>query len=78
MTLVIKGQYVYAGCYGHVYCLDKHSGSILWENGLTRMNYYTVLLAMEGAAGASSQDAAIAADDRRRRQQAAASAAAAS
>ena len=75
-SIVIKGQYLYIGCYGYAYCLDKRSGEIIWENGLPKMGYHTVLLTMEGAAGASSQDAAVAAAQRRRQQQAAAAGAA--
>ena len=60
VSIVIKGTSLYVGCFGHVFCLDKHNGSILWENDLPRLGYHTVLLALEGAAGATARDAVAA------------------
>ena len=34
VTLHIEKEQVYAGCQGHVFCLDKQDGHILWHNGL--------------------------------------------
>ncbi len=78
VSIVIKGQHLYVGCYGHVHCLDKRNGELLWHNGLAKMGYHVVLLAMEGAEGATSQGGAAAAERLRRQRQAAAAAAAGS
>ena len=50
VTLVLKGDRIYAGCGGYVYCLDKSTGRILWESGLRSMGHYAVMIAIEGAA----------------------------
>jgi hypothetical protein len=71
VTLLLKEPYVFAGCNGRVYCLDARTGDLVWENGLPRMGYYTVLMAMEGANAVSSPGAAIESERSRRQQQAA-------
>jgi glucose dehydrogenase len=53
VTMLVEGQHLYVGHYGHVFCLDKRTGSILWQNSLSRMGFHPVLLAMEGVAGCS-------------------------
>jgi outer membrane protein assembly factor BamB len=70
VTLLVKEPYVFAGCYGHVYCLDARTGDLVWENGLPRMGYYTVLMAMAGADAVSSPAAATEAERQRRQRQA--------
>ncbi len=66
VTLLIKGQQIYAGHHGHVFCLNRRDGTILWHNDLPRMSYYPVLLAMEGATGASAPAGVAAASKRKR------------
>jgi len=39
---------LYAGCGGHLFCLDASSGKILWHNDLKGMGYNNVTLAMAG------------------------------
>ncbi len=58
VTLVLKGDRIYAGCGGYVYCLDKSTGRILWESGLPSMGHHAVMIAMEGADAISSPGAA--------------------
>ena len=58
VTLVLKGDRIYAGCGGYVYCLDKSTGRILWESGLRSMGHYAVMIAIEGADAISSPGAA--------------------
>ncbi len=75
VTLVIKGRNLFVGHAGHAYCLDKRSGEIVWENGLPKMGYHSVLMAMEGAQAASSGGVPAAAAEQQRRQAAASSSA---
>ncbi len=74
VTILMKGRHLFVGHSGHVYCLDKRTGEILWENDLPRMGYRAVLLAMEGAEGATSGPGAAAAQEEQQRRAAAASA----
>jgi outer membrane protein assembly factor BamB len=39
---------VFAGCYGHLFCLDAATGRVLWQNGLKNMGYNDVTLAIGG------------------------------
>lgn len=39
---------VYAGCGGHLFCLDGVLGKILWHNDLKGLGYNDVALAMAG------------------------------
>jgi outer membrane protein assembly factor BamB len=73
VTMVIKGQNLYVGHHGHVFCLDKRTGSILWHNDLPKTGYHAVLLTMEGAANSGGAGAVL--DEQRRRKQAGAAAA---
>ncbi len=66
-SILIKGDYLFVGHSGRVYCLSRRFGELLWENGLPRMGYQTIVLAMEGAEGTTSHVAAATASDRRRR-----------
>ena len=72
VTILIKDKHLYVGHYGRVHCLDRRDGSVRWSNGLSKMGFHAVLLAMEGAQG--SGDAGLVVDDQRRRGQAAAGA----
>lgn len=60
VTILIKDDLLYVGHGGRAYCLSRADGSIIWENGLPKMGYYPVLMAMEGAQGISSPDAVAA------------------
>jgi outer membrane protein assembly factor BamB len=61
VTLVVKGDRIYAGCGGQAYCLNKQTGELIWHNKLPKMSYFPVMLAMEGAAATSGADALAAA-----------------
>lgn len=37
---------VFAGCYGHLYCLDGVSGQVLWHNELRGLGHNDVTLAL--------------------------------
>jgi len=74
VTLLIKGAHVFIGCHGRAYCLDKHTGGVLWQNGLPKMGFHAVLLALEGADAGSCGSAASAAVQRQREKAAAAAA----
>ncbi len=66
VTVLIKGRCVYVGLAGHVYCLDQGTGDILWKNGLPKMGYHPVIMAMEGAQGGGADPATAKADQQRR------------
>ncbi len=75
VALLIRDRYLFAGCSGYVYCLNRHDGAILWKNTLPRTGYDSVVLLMEGATNAPL-DVLIAADKRKRGEQAGAAGAA--
>jgi len=60
VTLLLKGQSVFAGYRGRMHCLDARTGTLRWENDLPKMGYGAVLCAMEGAWGCSPQGAVAA------------------
>jgi outer membrane protein assembly factor BamB len=66
VTLLVTGDRLFVGHGGHAYALDKRTGEILWENGLSRMGYGPVLLAMEGVPGSGSAELVASADQQRR------------
>ncbi len=66
VTLLVTDKCLFVGHGGHAYALDKRTGEILWENGLSRMGYGPVLLAMEGVPGPCSADLAASIDQQRR------------
>lgn len=37
---------LYAGCHGHLFCLDAASGLVVWENELSGLGYNDVTLAI--------------------------------
>ena len=41
---------IYAGCNGHLFCLNAFTGEVLWNNGLKGYGYNEISLAMEGIA----------------------------
>ena len=50
VSVLVRGQFVFAGTHGHLFCLALDSGQILWKNELKGMGYNDVALAMEGVA----------------------------
>ena len=48
VSVLVRGQIVFAGTHGHLFCLALDSGQILWKNELKGMGYNDVALAMEG------------------------------
>ncbi len=77
VAMLIKDQHIFAAAGGRAWCLDRRTGSVLWQNGLPKMGYHVVLLAMVGASGESGQAAALGAYVHQARQRSAADAAAA-
>jgi outer membrane protein assembly factor BamB len=56
VSLMLVGDFLYAGHSGRVYCLDPLTGAIRWENSLRRTGYSAVIL---GAAGSASSAAVV-------------------
>lgn len=50
VSVLLRGQFIFAGTHGHLFCLSLESGQILWKNELKGMGYNDVALAMEGVA----------------------------
>src|SRR5262249_19317719 len=50
VAVLLRGESVFAGTYGHLFCLALDSGEIQWRNELKGMGYNDVALAMEGVA----------------------------
>lgn len=48
VTVIQHGDRVFAGCYGHLFCLDAATGRIHWQNGLKGMGYNDVTLSIGG------------------------------
>jgi len=48
VSVLLCGTIVFAGCAGHLFCLDANSGAILWHNPLTGFGHNDISLAMEG------------------------------
>jgi len=66
-SILIKGRFLYVSHFGHVYCLNRRDGDVVWENDLPKLGYQTVVIAMEGAEGSSPHVAAAADVNRKRR-----------
>ena len=47
VSVIVRGGFVFAGCHGHLFCLDAGSGAAVWHNELKGMGYNDVALAME-------------------------------
>jgi outer membrane protein assembly factor BamB len=62
VTILLKDGRLYVGHAGRAYCLNQQDGSLLWENGLAKMGFGAVLLAMEGAQGCDASGAAAVVD----------------
>jgi len=39
---------VFAGCHGHLFCLDARSGEVLWHNKLDGLGHNDVTLSIAG------------------------------
>lgn len=78
VTLLLKGERLLVGGSGRVWCLDRRSGAVLWENGLPKTGFHAVLLAMEGATGGADGGSAVVAEVKRQQEAAAAASASAS
>ncbi len=50
VSVLLKDGRVFAGCCGHLFCLDASSGGILWHNSLSGMGHNDITMAMEGVA----------------------------
>ena len=78
LTLLIKGERLFVGGKGRVWCLSRSSGAVMWENGLPKTGYGAVLMALEGATGGADGGGAVAAEVKRQQEAAAAASANAS
>lgn len=50
VSVMLRGQMIFAGTHGHLFCLDLNSGQTLWKNELKGMGFNDVALALEGVA----------------------------
>lgn len=48
VSVLLRGDSIFAGARGHLFCLDLASGKISWHNELKGMGYNDVAIAMEG------------------------------
>ena len=48
VSVLLKDGLVFAGCCGHLFCLNAASGDILWHNSLSGMGHNDISLAIEG------------------------------
>ncbi len=48
VSVLLRGSIVFAGCSGHLYCIDAESGAILWHNPLQGFGHNDISLAMDG------------------------------
>ena len=49
LSLLVRGEDLYVGRGGYVWCFNRLTGQKLWENGLKGMGFGFVSLAVEGA-----------------------------
>ena len=50
VSVLLKDGMVFAGCCGHLFCLDAATGNILWHNPLTGLGHNDIAMALEGVA----------------------------
>ena len=50
VSVLLKDGMVFAGCCGHLFCLDAATGGILWHNSLSGLGHNDIAMAMEGIA----------------------------
>jgi outer membrane protein assembly factor BamB len=48
VSVILRDGKVFAGCSGHLFCLDAASGHILWHNDLKGFGHNDISLALEG------------------------------
>ena len=48
ISVLVRGDVVFAGGAGHLFCLDAQSGKILWHNSLEGFGHNDISLAMDG------------------------------
>lgn len=48
VSVLVRGEVVYAGVAGHLYGLHLETGEILWHSSLTGLGHNDISLAMEG------------------------------
>lgn len=66
VTLAIEGERIFAGCAGHLHCLDLGTGRILWTNELPGYGYALVSLCLPGQKASPSPNVQALADETRR------------
>jgi outer membrane protein assembly factor BamB len=50
VSVLIRKGMVFAGCCGHLFCLELGSGEVRWHNPLSGFGHNDLSLAMEGVA----------------------------
>ncbi len=55
LSLLVKGDWIFAAGGGHVHGLWRETGEIIWSNDLPKLGYQSVILAMEGVDQSTSQ-----------------------
>lgn len=48
VSVLLRGSIVFAGCAGHLFCIDADAGTILWHNSLEGFGNNDIALAMDG------------------------------
>jgi outer membrane protein assembly factor BamB len=48
VSVLVRGELLFAGAAGHLFCLSTVSGEILWKNELPGMGHNDLSLTMEG------------------------------
>jgi outer membrane protein assembly factor BamB len=50
VSVLVKGEVLFAGAAGHLFCLNTSDGRVLWHNPLKGLGHNDVSLAMNGIA----------------------------
>ncbi len=48
VSVLVRGELLFAGAAGHLFCLSSASGEILWKNELPGMGHNDISLTLEG------------------------------
>lgn len=48
VTVIEHNGQLFAGCYGHLFCLDGSDGTIRWHNELPGLGHNDVALSIDG------------------------------
>jgi outer membrane protein assembly factor BamB len=69
VTLVIDEHRVFAGCAGHLHCLDLATGGVIWTNELPGYGYGLASLCLPGGKSSPSPEVAeqLAEEEKKRR-----------